>query len=656
MKLLFTLMLISSITLTNPTDLAEESLNSVLSLANSNFAEVLKANPYVVVRFTTQDCPDCDVFSSDYIQLANKHNKQGSIIVFAEFNVSASGQDLPEIQIDSFPSLIFFHKGKGMNYLGKMSIYEIKRWVFHKYMEAQPVAPKVNEDNKEEEKNESKLTEKSITDQTEDTEKDASKSSQINEKNSTELSEIETDYETVNGVVILTDENFEKFIKRNPMVFVRFSATESEACKASQEDYFKLAQKYNQKRPKVVIADLETTVHKIITQKLSIHEVPSFKFYCNGELNEYRGSRKTSAIEHWIQTKLADSLPKIITLEKFEEVSKSKLAVILYGKNMSKPFLRALKLLAGNHEDVEFYTTELPEAKALASVDKNYHFMVFKNFADGLQILSSNGELSGVEMKDFYEKHRFDIVAPYSELITNMIFNDQKETLIFFSDSENSEEEQAFRTIAMTKKYPFIFTKASITQLPGQEIAKFLSIYETDEKSVVLVRPENPNIQKFKLEEVTTLSLRKFIRKFLKNQLKTYYKTEKPILNDTGLIKSITGATFYKSVVESNEYVFLHVYSPVSYECARLFPVLEELAKSMANVKNLIIAKFDGTANEHPLIAVKNGYSTFRFFMKGENKKQIEFNEVKDLEGFISWIKEKMGEDLTEALPFDAEL
>lgn len=66
------------------------------------------------------------------------------------------------------------------------------------------------------------------------------------------------------------------------------------------------------------------------------------------------------------------------------------------------------------------------------------------------------------------------------------------------------------------------------------------------------------------------------------------------------------------------------VYAPYCKHSKRLAPEYVQLAERFASIDTVVIAKMDGTENEHPAANVK-GYPTFLFFPAGDNKAAIAF-------------------------------
>ena len=80
------------------------------------------------------------------------------------------------------------------------------------------------------------------------------------------------------------------------------------------------------------------------------------------------------------------------------------------------------------------------------------------------------------------------------------------------------------------------------------------------------------------------------------------------------------------------------MYAPWCGHCKTLAPIWEELGQAVADNENLVIAKFDATANEVAGLSIK-GYPTLKFYPKN-NKNGVDYDGGRDLDSFLSWLNE----------------
>ena len=463
--------------------------------------------------------------------------------------------------------------------------------------------------------------------------------------------------EDANGVSALTNDNFDEFVKSHPYVFVKFFAPWCGHCKSMAESYAGLARKINENGQDLVIAELDATLHPAIASKFGVKGYPSLKFFSHGEPIDYSGEREAEAIENWIEKKLAASIEEITTMDRLTEVAKLRLAVVLYAPEISSTQLNRLKALAGSFEKVPFFTTTLAEAKELLGATGPNSFVVFRSFDDGRRTFNSDQEFELADMKSHFDGVRFAAVLEFDEEAAQNIFGGQKTAVFYFSDSkEESEGLKAFNTVAALKQHNIIFSKSTIVEGLGQRLAEYIGVTVKDEDSLRLVKFNGQELEKFKLENITVESLKKFLDDFVAGNLKTYRKSEKPVENDQEPVKTIVGDNFDDLVINNDKYVLLEIYAAWCGQCKILAPIYEELGKKFQNSSRLVIAKMDGTLNENPAIKVE-GFPTIFFFKKGSKDAPVTYANSRDIEGFTDFLRKEMGDDYLEnETPISEEL
>lgn len=84
--------------------------------------------------------------------------------------------------------------------------------------------------------------------------------------------------------------------------------------------------------------------------------------------------------------------------------------------------------------------------------------------------------------------------------------------------------------------------------------------------------------------------------------------------------------------------VLVKYYAPWCGHCKALAPVWDSLAADVADIEDLVIAKFDATANEVAGLEVR-GYPTLKYYPK-TNKEGMDYGGDRELDDFKKWLSE----------------
>jgi len=106
----------------------------------------------------------------------------------------------------------------------------------------------------------------------------------------------------------------------------------------------------------------------------------------------------------------------------------------------------------------------------------------------------------------------------------------------------------------------------------------------------------------------------------------------------SGPVTVVVGKTFEKIVLDNSKDVLIELYAPWCGHCKKLEPVYRDLAKQFKDVKQLVIAKMDATANDSPEPYTSSGFPTIYFAPAGKKTSPISYSgdrSLTDLEKFI---------------------
>lgn len=116
-------------------------------------------------------------------------------------------------------------------------------------------------------------------------------------------------------------------------------------------------------------------------------------------------------------------------------------------------------------------------------------------------------------------------------------------------------------------------------------------------------------------------------------KLTPYLKSQPVPRKQEGPVRVIVARSFEEEVMKTDKDVLLEFYAPWCGHCKKLEPVYKKLAKQLAKSNpNVVVAKFDATANDvHPGFKVE-GFPTIFFMRASEKDNPIPFNGDRSLE------------------------
>ncbi|RYR23257.1 hypothetical protein Ahy_B03g068510 isoform A [Arachis hypogaea] len=420
-------------------------------------------------------------------------------------------------------------------------------------------------------------------------------------------------------VVVLKERNFTTVIENNQYVMVEFYAPWCGHCQALAPEYAAAATEL--KNYGVVLAKIDATAEQEMAHEYDVQGFPSIFFFVDGEHKPYTGHRTKDGIVAWVKKKIGPGVYNISTADDAERILTSENKVVLaflttLVGSESEELAAASKL----EDNVNFYQTVVPDVAKLFHIDpeaKRPALVLVKREDEKLSYF--DGKFVKAEIADFVAINKLALVTTFSKETAPLIFESKiKKQLLLFVTKKNSDKFfPIFGEAAKLFKGKLVFVHVDMdNEDAGKPVASFFGI--TGKGPKVLAYIGNNDGRKFLYDgEVTVDNIKAFGEDFLHDKLKPFLKSDPVPETNDGDVKIVVGDNFDDIVLDESKDVLLEVYAPWCGHCQALEPTYNKLAKHLRGIESIVIAKMDGSTNEHPRIKT-DGFPTILFFPAGK--------------------------------------
>ncbi|KAF0920000.1 hypothetical protein E2562_032451 [Oryza meyeriana var. granulata] len=406
-------------------------------------------------------------------------------------------------------------------------------------------------------------------------------------------------------VLLLSASNFSSFLAARRHVMVEFYAPWCAHCQALAPDYAAAAAELAPLAHEVALAKVDATEDTDLAQKYDVQGFPTILFFIDGVPKDYNGARTKEAIVSWINKKLGPGVHNITTVDEAEK--------ILTGED--KALLAFLDSLSGAHSNeiaaasrledaVNFYQTSNPDVAKLFHIDpaaKRPSLVLLKKQEEE-KLTFYDGQFKASAIADFVSANKLPLVITLTQETAPSIFDNliKKQILLFVVANESSKFLPTFKEAAkpFKGKLLFVFVERDNDEV-GEPVANYFGI--TEQTTTVLAYTGNEDARKFFLDgDMSVDNIKRFAEDFLEEKLTPFYKSEPLPESNDGDVKIVVGKNLDQIVLDESKDALLEIYAPWCGHCQTLEPTYNKLGKHLHGIDSLVIAKMDGTANEHP--------------------------------------------------------
>jgi len=441
------------------------------------------------------------------------------------------------------------------------------------------------------------------------------------------------------GVLVLTEKNFQEALDANEFILVEFYAPWCGHCKALAPEYAKAAGMLTEKGSSIALAKVDATEEPKLAEQFEVRGYPTLKFFRNGKDTEYNGGRTADTIITWLEKKTGPPAKTLATVDEAKAfVADNDIAVIGFFDSVDSDGAKAFLAAAGNMDDYPFAITT--EAAVLAEY-KAAGVVIFKNFDEGRNDLE--GEVTEESVAAFVAGNSLPLVVDFSQDTAQKIFSgDIKSHLLLFMSAaaeDHAAKVEMARGIAKDYKGQMLFVTINTDEEDHKRIMEFFGMEESELPSMRIIKLEE-DMSKFKptSTELSDSNIRAFVKSYLAGELKPHLMSEEiPEDWDKEPVKVLVAKNFEEVAKDTSKDVLVEFYAPWCGHCKQLTPTWEKLGEKYKDHESIIIGKMDATANELEDIKVQ-GFPTIKLIQK-ETNKIIDYNGERTLDGFVKFLE-----------------
>ena len=278
------------------------------------------------------------------------------------------------------------------------------------------------------------------------------------------------------GVLVLTEKNFESAITDNEFVLVEFYAPWCGHCKSLAPEYAKAAGVLAEKDSPIKLAKVDATEESKLAEKFEVRGYPTLKFFRNGKptgnillkkirqitipipfdeknwisflITEYNGGRTADTIVTWVEKKTG---PPAVALDSVEAaktfIEDNDIAVVGFFADLESDAAKAFKEVAGSNDDYKFGIATVGSDVATENKVDAESIVLFKKFDEGRNDLTE-GLTDTEAIGKFVAANALPLVVDFNHETAQKIFSGEIKSHLLMFLSKGSDEYAGYHATA----------------------------------------------------------------------------------------------------------------------------------------------------------------------------------------------------------------
>jgi len=457
-------------------------------------------------------------------------------------------------------------------------------------------------------------------------------------------------YEKSEGVLVLTDKNYDLAVAEFDYLLVYFYAPWCGHCKALGPEFVKAGQMLKEKDSPVKLGKVDGTEETELMDKHKVDGYPKLKLYRKGQLVPYTGGRMAPEMVSWLEKKIGAPAKELSTMKAVKDfVADHEVAVVGFFNEKDGDSYNKYNLACLDYDDygVHYPVAVTTDNEASAHYDVKDKIVLFKKFDERKVVYE--GELDTQQIRDFITENSLPIVIEFNHDNAQKMFkrpNNGKSHLLVFHNKSSSTYDDEIKMMAKVGKGfkdTVLFTSVDVEEEDHRRMVEFLGVrhrinndtYPT--MRIVTMKDSSPPVR-YRPEDtsVTEENVLDFVTKYVAGEVPRDYFTEPlPKDWDSKPAKYLTAVNFKSLVLDSPSKPSLVMwYAPWCGHCKNMMPVWDTMGE---NFPDYVVGKIDATVNEVPGLPAVHSFPTIKLYRVDGS--EAEYNGERTVEGLTKFLK-----------------
>uniref|UniRef100_A0A3P8V0B2 Zgc:136472 n=1 Tax=Cynoglossus semilaevis TaxID=244447 RepID=A0A3P8V0B2_CYNSE len=445
------------------------------------------------------------------------------------------------------------------------------------------------------------------------------------------------------GVLQLTTEDFNTALRKYQQLLVHFYTPlyqEGLRVKAAFEGAASELQ-----GSEVKFAVVDVTKEKDLAKELNATSSAGIRLYLDGD--KYNPvpcpvPQNSASIVTWLKRRAgsaADLITDLGQLETSEEVT-----VVGFFKELDHDYVQVFYSAAIDLPDMKFAVTQ--NSEVIRKYGQTHDVVLLLKKSKTIQVHKITPLTSKEDLIVFITVFSMEPVTEYtgktaSQILSSPVLN---HLLLFIRKSSADFQEiySAFTNAALAFRLKILFVLVNVDESRNGRLMEYFRVKDFEAPLVRMINMTDQVTFQLPSDYPDEETVKQFCQSYLDGKAKPKMRSEPiPERWDEKPVKELVGLTLEKVGFNPNKTVFVLFYVPYSQRSQALFPLWEDLAKALKHREDVIIARFDASANDINM-SMQGPYPTLYLFPALCSERMVFYTGERKLKDLLVFLDEEM--------------